>query len=113
MHSPGFIADTDQEAAEIFWPYYRDQHDLIGGERGWPPITRAQYDAEIAGGSLYVGAPETVAQKIAHGMQAVGAQRFDMVYTFGAQPAADRLRAVELYGSEVVPRVKELLGADE
>jgi len=111
MHSPGFIADTDAEAAELFWPYYKIQHDQIGSERGWPPLSREQFDAEIAGGSLYIGSPQTVARKIANGMQAVGAQRFEMVYTFGPQPADARLRAVELYGSEVVPMVKEFLGA--
>ena len=113
MHSPGFIADTDDEAKELFWPYYKAQHDQIGSERGWPPLHRSQYEGEIAGGSLYVGAPETVAQKIAKGMKAVGAQRFEMVYTFGPQPADARLRAVELYGTEVVPRVKEILGATD
>ena len=110
MHSPGFIADDDAEARELFWPGYKAQHDLIGGERGWPPLSRAQYDHEINHGSLYIGSPETVAQKIAAGMRAVRAERFEMVYTFGAQSAAARVRTLELYGREVVPRVRELLG---
>ncbi|MDR2703692.1 MAG: LLM class flavin-dependent oxidoreductase [Cellulomonadaceae bacterium] len=110
MHSPGFIADTEEEAKELFWPAYKAQHDLIGGERGWPPLTRAQFEQEITHGSLYLGTPETVAQKIAKSMKAVGAQRFEMVYTFGAQAADARYRTVELYGGEVVPRVRELLG---
>lgn len=72
-------------------------------------MQRAEFESEIAHGSLYVGSPETVATKIADTISALGIDRFDMVYTSGAIPAADRLRAVELYGTEVIPRVRELL----
>ena len=65
MHSPGFVADTDEEAKEIFWPHYRVIRDRIGALRGWPPIRREEFDAEIEHGSLYIGSPETVARKIA------------------------------------------------
>lgn len=109
MHSPGFVAETDEEAVEIVWPHYKVLHDRIGGERGWGPTSRAQYDAEVAGGSLYVGSPETVARRIANAVEALGVERFDMVYTQGAIPAEDRLRSVELYGTRVIPRVRELL----
>ena len=73
MHSPGFIADTDEEARELFWPRYRVIRDRIGALRGWPPIRREEYDAEIEHGSLYIGSPETVARKIAARRQ--GARR--------------------------------------
>ncbi|WP_392507535.1 LLM class flavin-dependent oxidoreductase [Naumannella halotolerans] len=109
VHSPGFVAETDEQAREILWPYHQQQRDLIGRDRGWPPMQRAEFESEIAHGSLYVGSPESVATKIADTISALGIDRFDMVYTSGAIPAADRLRAVELYGTEVIPRVRELL----
>lgn len=109
MHSPGFVADTDEEAAELVWPRYKVMRDRIGALRGWPPIRRAEYDAEIAGGSMYIGSPETVAVRIADAVRTLGAGRFDMIYGNGSVPASARLRAVELYGTKVIPRVRELL----
>lgn len=109
MHSPGFVADTDEEAAETLFAPYKENRDRIGAQRGWPPVRRQDFDAEIAGGSLYVGSPETVAHRIADAVRALDVARFDLIYTAGPIPAAARLRAVELYGTEVVPRVRELL----
>src|SRR5262245_3332758 len=60
MHSPGFVADTDEEAREVFWPHYRVIRDRIGALRGWPPIRREEYLADIEYGSLYIGSPDTV-----------------------------------------------------
>ena len=111
MHSPGFIADTDEEAVEVFYPHYKLQRDRIGALRGWPPLRREEFEQEVANGSLYVGAPETVARKMASAIEALEVGRFDMIYTTGAQPASARMRAVELYGSEVIPMVRELVGA--
>ncbi|KUJ36657.1 LLM class flavin-dependent oxidoreductase [Streptomyces sp. NPDC093228] len=109
MHSPGFIADTDEEARELHWPYYRVIRDRIGALRGWPAIRRQEYDAEIEHGSLYVGSPETVARKMADAVKALGVGRFDLIYTSGTQPVSARLRAVELYGSKVIPMVRDIL----
>ncbi|GIF99446.1 LLM class flavin-dependent oxidoreductase [Catellatospora citrea] len=109
MHSPGFVADTDEQAKEIFWPHYRVIRDRIGALRGWPPIRRAEFDAEVDHGSLYIGSPETVARKIARTVKTLGVGRFDLIYTAGAQPAAARLRAVELYGAKVIPMVRDML----
>jgi probable LLM family oxidoreductase len=109
MHSPGFIADTDEEAVELVWPRYRVLRDRIGALRGWPPIKREEYEAEIANGSLYIGSPETVATKMARAVQALDVGRFDLIYTSGTLPASARLRSVELFGTTVVPRVRELL----
>ncbi|WP_343035692.1 LLM class flavin-dependent oxidoreductase [Isoptericola sediminis] len=109
MHSPGFIADTDEEAREIYWPHYRLQRDRIGATRGWPPVRRSEFDAEIGGGSLYVGSPETVARRVAAAVTSLGVGRFDLIYTTGAQPADARLRNVELYGTKVIPLVRDLL----
>jgi probable LLM family oxidoreductase len=110
MHSPGFVAATDEEAKELFYPGYREIRDRIGALRGWAPLRRAEFDAEVAGGSLYVGSVETVAAKIAHAVRVLGAGRFDMIYSAaGTVSATARLRSVEFYGTQVIPRVRELL----
>jgi alkanesulfonate monooxygenase SsuD/methylene tetrahydromethanopterin reductase-like flavin-dependent oxidoreductase (luciferase family) len=110
MHSPGFVAATDEEAAERYWPYHKDVTDRLGRERGWPPLDVAQYQAGLsAGGSLYVGSPETVARKIARNMRILGVSRFDMRYATGRLPHEDMMRSIELYGTAVAPRVRELL----
>lgn len=109
MHSPGFVADTDEEAREVYWPSYRIIRNRIGALRGWPPIRRAEFEAEIEHGSLYIGAPETVARKIARAVDELGVGRFDLIYTAGAQPISARLRAVELYGTKVIPMVRDIL----
>jgi probable LLM family oxidoreductase len=110
MHSHGVIAETDEEAQEIAWKYMKKSMDQIGSERGWAPMTRERFDFEVTEGSYYVGSPETVAQKIAHMIQTVGVNRFDLVYGAGGQLQKDRFRTIQLYGEKVVPRVKELLG---
>ena len=109
MHSPGYVAATDAEAREALWPAYREMRNRIGAERGWGPTSRAEYEREIAVGSLYVGAPETVARKIAAAARALGLARFDLKYSMGALTHDALLRSIELYGREVVPRVRELL----
>jgi probable LLM family oxidoreductase len=109
MHSPGFVADTDEEAREVYWPHYRVIRDRIGALRGWPPIRREEFAAEIEHGSLYIGSPDTVARKIARAVSTLGVGRFDLIYTSGAQPISARLRAVELFGSRVIPQVREML----
>ncbi|TCO42553.1 putative LLM family oxidoreductase [Kribbella antiqua] len=109
MHSPGFIADTDEEAKELFYPRYKVVRDRIGALRGWPPVRREEFDAEVAQGSMYVGSPETVARRIAGAVQQLGVGRFDLIYTAGSLPISARLRAVELYGSKVIPMVRDLL----
>ncbi|WAZ26031.1 LLM class flavin-dependent oxidoreductase [Streptomyces cinnabarinus] len=109
MHSPGFIADTDEEAREVHWPHYKLMRDRIGALRGWPPVREEEYAAEIEHGSLYIGSPETVARKMARAVKALGVGRFDLIYTAGAQPVSARLRSVELYGTKVIPMVRDLL----
>ncbi|KFF98330.1 luciferase [Streptomyces scabiei] len=109
MHSPGFVADTDEEARELHWPHYKVLRDRIGALRGWPPIRKEEYQAEIEHGSLYIGSPETVARKMARAVQALDVGRFDLIYTTGAQRISARLRAVELYGTRVIPMVRDIL----
>ena len=109
VHSPGFIAATDDEAAELYWPHHKKMVDRIGAERGWPPTDRDRYALEISHGALHLGSPETVAQKIAHTVRELGVQRFDLKYSAGELPHEHLMTAIELYGNVVVPRVRELL----
>ena len=109
MHSPGFVADTDEQAKEIFWPAYKEQMDRIGKLRGWPPMSRIAFNNEVADGSLYVGSPETVARRIAASVKALDVGRFDLIYTVGPQPISARTRAVELSGTKVIPMVRDIL----
>jgi probable LLM family oxidoreductase len=109
VHSPGHIADTDAEAAEQLWPDYKLMRDRIGAERGWGPMGRDEFEHEIESGSLYVGSPETVAQKIAKTAKALGIARFDLKYSAGPLPHETLMRSIELYGTTVIPRVRELL----
>jgi probable LLM family oxidoreductase len=109
VHSPGHIADTDEQAAAELWPDYKIMRDRIGAERGWGPMGRDEYEQEIAVGSLYVGSVETVAQKIAKTAKALGAARFDLKYSAGPLPHDLLMHSIELYGTQVIPRVRELL----
>ncbi len=109
IHSPGFVADTDQEALDLLYPHFKANRDRIGRERGWPPLTRGEYEREAAGGALFVGSPETVARRIADAVTTLGVQRFDLKYANGTMPHEQLLRAVELYGTQVAPRVRELV----
>ena len=110
VHSPGFIAATDEEAKEILWPHYEAMTNRIGRERGWPPATRARFEHEAgADGALFVGSPETVAAKIAYTAKGLGIERFDLKISNGTLGHEHLMSAIELYGTEVAPRVHELL----
>ncbi|WP_159810948.1 LLM class flavin-dependent oxidoreductase [Cellulomonas citrea] len=109
VHSPGFIAETDEQAKELYYPGFKIQRDRIGADRGWPPVHRGQFEGEIAHGSLYVGSPQTVAHKIADTVGLLGVDRFDLIYTSGPQTTSARKHAVELFGTQVAPLVRELL----
>ncbi|RKR85849.1 putative LLM family oxidoreductase [Micromonospora pisi] len=111
VHSPGFIARTDEEAADVLWPHARAMFNRIGGERGWAPMTRERFEDDIRDGAMHVGSPETVARKIAATVSALGVQRFDLKYSSGTLPHERMMTAIELYGTEVIPRVRELLAA--
>ena len=110
VHSPGYEAETDALAREEFFPDYKSMRDRIGAERGWPPMSRAEFDREIDYGSLYVGSPETVAAKIARTVRALGISRFQLKYSAGPLSHARLMRCIELYASEVVPRVRAAVG---
>jgi probable LLM family oxidoreductase len=109
LHSHGYVADSDAQAREELWPHHRDMRNRIGAERGWPPATRASFDQEADQGSLYVGAPETVARRIAATIKALGLARFDMKYSAGTLPHPKLMRSIALYGEKVIPLVRDML----
>jgi probable LLM family oxidoreductase len=109
VHSPGYVADTDEQALEEYWPHHRIMRDRIGAERGWPPSTQDEFVTEQKSGSLYAGSPETVARKMARTIKSLGVQRFDLKYSAGTLPHERMMRSIELYGTKVVPMVRELL----
>ncbi|MFY9783345.1 MAG: LLM class flavin-dependent oxidoreductase [Acidimicrobiales bacterium] len=110
VHSPGYVAETDEVAREELWPYMKESRDRIGAERGWGPMTREGYDREASEhGSLYVGSPETVARKIARTATALKISRFDMKYSAGKMPHEKLMSCIDLYGKEVILLVRDLL----
>jgi probable LLM family oxidoreductase len=111
LHTLGFVADTDDEAIEVQWPYYKEQFESAARERGWRPPTYEQFLAEVDHGSMYVGSPETVAKRIAAVIQTLSLSRFDLLYAVGRVPHEERMATIELFGREVIPRVRELIAA--
>jgi probable LLM family oxidoreductase len=109
LHAHGYVADTDEQAREELWPHYKMSRDRIGAERGWPPVTRASFDYEAGAGALHIGAPETVARKIAATAKTLGIVRFDMKYSQGTLPHDKLMHSIALYGAKVIPMVRELL----
>lgn len=112
LHSPGHIAQTDQEAWEEAYPGFEAMNNTIGRERGWPPYNRMRFQHDVGPeGALYVGSPETVARKIADTVRTLGAERFDMKFSTGTLSHAKMMRSIELFGTQVVPLVREHLAA--
>jgi alkanesulfonate monooxygenase SsuD/methylene tetrahydromethanopterin reductase-like flavin-dependent oxidoreductase (luciferase family) len=111
VHSPGHVAATDEQAKAEFWPAWREVIALVAEERGFSIPTEASFDAEAGpDGALYVGSPESVASKIAANVRALGATRFDLKYGLPGLTHDQLMTTIELYGQQVVPRVRELLG---
>jgi probable LLM family oxidoreductase len=109
FHSPGYVAETDEQAREEFFPHQAYTHDRIGRERGWGPLTRTEFDAMCGPeGAYFVGSPETVARKIVRSAAALGAARFDLKYAVGTLDHARMLRSIELFGTEVRRYVEDM-----
>jgi len=110
VHSPGHVAETDEQAREEFWPRYLDMFTKLSKVRGFAIPTRDYYVFEVGPrGALFVGSPETVAQKIAANLTVLGANRFDLKYGMGGLAHETLMQNIELYGSQVIPRVRELM----
>jgi len=110
VHAIGFLADTNQEAADILWPAYSTTFTRIGRERGWPPTTRAAFDAQRSeDGAFFVGDPDTVARKMHSVNDALGGvSRITLMMSGGPLPHAKMLHAIELLGTGVGPATHTL-----
>ena len=109
LHTLGFVGPTDDEAVEVQWPYYKEQFEWAARERGWQPPTYEQFLAEVDHGSMYVGSPDTVANRIARVVRTLSLSRFDLHYAIGRVPHDQRMAMIELFGREVIPRVRDLV----
>ncbi len=113
VHSPGHIAETDQQAWDEAYPGFESMNNTIGRERGWPPYNRLRFQHDVGlEGALYVGSPETVARKIADTVRTLGADRFDMKFSTGTLSHGKMLHSIELFGTRVAPLVQDLLASD-
>jgi probable LLM family oxidoreductase len=107
INSHGFIAETTEEAAELFYGPLTGVMNRLGRERGWPPMTRAQYDEQRGPrGALIVGSPEAVAEKILFQHTMFRHQRFLLQLSVGPMPHTQVMRAIELFGTRVAPIVR-------
>lgn len=110
-HSPGYVAETDEQAKADMFPHHMALMTRIGRERGWPPTTRDQVEREAGpDGALCVGSPETVARKIARTVKALKLSRFDLKYSSGTLPHDKLMKSIELFGTKVAPMVREMVG---
>jgi alkanesulfonate monooxygenase SsuD/methylene tetrahydromethanopterin reductase-like flavin-dependent oxidoreductase (luciferase family) len=110
VHSPGYVAETDEQAQEEFLPHSVAYMNKLGRERRWAPTTVEQARQQLGpDGAIYCGSPETVAQKIADTAKVLGLSRFQLKYSVGTLPHDLRMTSIRLYAEEVVPRVRELL----
>jgi len=109
VHSLGYVAETTQQAADEFYPGYARAIGDIGKERGWPPPTRAGFDAQRGPeGALLIGSPDEVAEKIMrHSETLGGVSRFTFQMNASSLPHAKLMRAIELLGDRVAPAVRE------
>ncbi|MEO5590525.1 MAG: LLM class flavin-dependent oxidoreductase [Gemmatimonadaceae bacterium] len=108
INSHGLIGDTASAAAEAAWPPYLDTMGRIGRERGWPPPTRRQFDAEASPrGAMVLGSPQQVIDKILYEHELFGMTRFLVQFTVGSLPHATVMRSIELFGTEVAPVVRK------
>jgi probable LLM family oxidoreductase len=110
INSHTYLAPTSQRAADEYFPAYSQVMNRIGRERGWPPMSRAQFDAACGPeGHLLVGSPQQVVEKILAEHELFGHDRFLAQVSIGALPHARAMRAIELFGSEVAPVVRATL----
>jgi alkanesulfonate monooxygenase SsuD/methylene tetrahydromethanopterin reductase-like flavin-dependent oxidoreductase (luciferase family) len=114
LHAIGFLGNTTKEAADDFYPGYAHTFTEIGKERGWPPATRAQFDA-LRGptGALLIGDAETVSRKLRYVNQVLGGlSRITFQMGVSALPHDKMLRSIEILGTQVAPKVREELRSD-
>jgi probable LLM family oxidoreductase len=115
IHVLGYVADTDQQAADDFFPGYAEAFTRIGEERGWPPVTRSQFEAlRRPSGALFVSDPETVAAKLMQMNEALGGiSRISFQMSVAALAHDKLIHAIELLGTKVAPIIRKALPASQ
>ena len=112
INSHGLIGDSAQEAADLAWPAYADTMGRIGRERGWPPPTRRQFDAERSPrGAMILGSPQEVIDKILYEHELFKMTRFLIQFSVGTLPHKTIMRSIELYGTKVAPAVRKAVAS--
>jgi probable LLM family oxidoreductase len=112
INSHGFIAENSQDAADIAYPPFAAVMTKLGKERGWPPTTRGQFEAQRRlHGALFVGSPSEVAEKILYQHELFGHDRFLIQFSVGTLPHDKMMKSIELFGAKVVPEVRKALAA--
>lgn len=109
LHSLGYVAESKEQAIADYYPGYAETFTRIGKERGWPPVSRARFDAQNGPlGALLVGAPDEIAEKIIRHSEALGGiSRFTFQMDNAALPHSKLLRSIELIGTKVAPLVNK------
>lgn len=111
INSHGFIAEDSAQAAELAFPVLKQAMDKIGRERGWPPMSRAQFDqSRSLRGANFIGSPGEIVEKILFQHEIFGHQRQLLMFTVGTMPHVEVMRAIELFGTKVAPVVREEIG---
>lgn len=107
LHSLGYVAETGEEAVASYYPGYAETFTRIGRERGWPPVTKGHFDAQNGPrGALLVGSPQEVAEKILRHSESLGGiSRFTFQMDNAGLTHEQLLKAIDLIGGEVIPRV--------
>src|SRR5262249_40662223 len=113
VHGPGHIAATDEQAREEFWPNWLATVSRIGRERGFRPPTKESFAYDTSPeGALYAGSPETVAKKVVATLKPLGPSRFDLKFGMPGLTHDQLMTTVELYGTQVIPRVRQLVSSE-
>jgi probable LLM family oxidoreductase len=111
INSLTYIADDSQQARDEYFPIYAASMGKIGKERGWPPVTRQQFDATTSSkGALIVGSPQEVIEKMLYEYELFGHTRFLAQISLGAMPHHQAMHAIELLGTKIAPEVKKHIG---
>jgi len=109
VHMLGYIGETTQDAAETFYPGYAKAMTDVGRERGWPPMTRASFDAQRGpNGALLIGSPDEVVDKILRHSEALGGvSRLSFQMNVASLPQVKMMRAIDAIGARIVPALHQ------
>jgi probable LLM family oxidoreductase len=111
VHSHGYVADTSQQAADEFYPSYAFVMTKLGRERGWPPMSREQYEsARSPHGALFTGSPQQVIDKVLYQHSLFKNTRFLLHISVGTMPHSQVMRSIELFATKVAPEVRKAIG---